>query len=90
MAERYNLFQPVNKDAGGTYWHKLGSAFPTRNGNGFNLSFNSLPIPNANGKVIVMMFSDEPRREEKDKAWETPPDENPPWKQDDLDDDIPF
>ena len=79
MEDRYNLFLAVDKEAGGTYWHRLGSAFPAKNGNGWQLSFNSLPIPNSKGKVIVHMYKDNPR-----------PEDNAKREANDLDDDIPF
>jgi len=85
--EKYNLFSPIKKSDGGTYWHKVGSAWPHRNGRGFNLSFNSLPITMENGQVVVSMFLDEgpppdnKREEPRTGGW---------VPRDDLDDDVPF
>jgi len=45
MAERYDICIPRPRKSGKTYWHKIGSAFPSRSGEGFDLSFDSLPIP---------------------------------------------
>lgn len=94
MTGKYNLFQPVDKAGGRTYWHKLGVAFPNKSKNGWSLTFNSLPIPNSTGQVIVHMFEDKPRPEDtarsdtRDKVFEGGEDK-PPWD-DKLDDDIPF
>ena len=93
--KRHNLFVLITKGDKTTFWHNIGTAFPAQNGNGWQLHFNSLPLPNERGKVVVHMFEDKPRpqdterREAADKAFEGG-DDKPPWDVDDLDDDIPF
>ena len=54
MAQRYQLVSPRPKRDGGTYWHNVGSAFAKDNGS-FSLIFDSLPIPDKDGRVMVLM-----------------------------------
>lgn len=51
---RYDLMSPRPKKDGSKHWHKIGAAFP-REGDGFALAFDSLPLPDAEGKVFVLM-----------------------------------
>jgi hypothetical protein len=86
--QKYNLFSPIEKENGDTYWHKLGSAWPTKNG-GFSLEFNSLPVPGPNGRVSVLMFIDNPKPKQEDMKFggvDTPK----PGFDNDMDDDVPF
>ena len=51
----YKLFVAQDKRDGGTHWHQVGVAWKTRN-NSLMMEFNSLPLPNKQGKVIVNAF----------------------------------
>lgn len=81
---RWDVLSPRPKKDGGTFWHRVGTAW--QGDKGINVTFDSLPIPDAEGRVSVSLF--EPR----EKQSRTPPDdfvagETPPA---DLDDAIPF
>jgi len=78
----FNLFTAIETGSGSTYWHKVGAAW--MGSKGFTLEFSSLPLPNAQGKVLVNMFPDEPKPQNEYK----PPKTIKP--SDDLDDDVPF
>ena len=54
MAQRYQLVSPRPKKDGGTHWHPIGSAWAKENGS-FSLVFDSLPIPDKDGRVMVLM-----------------------------------
>ncbi len=57
MTQRYDLLSPrARKDK--TFWVKIGAAF-VRDKGGFSLQFDALPLPDAEGRVTVMMV--EPR-----------------------------
>lgn len=58
---RYNLIAPRPKKDGGTWWHKVGSAFPRDKG-GFSLVFDSLPLPDDKGRVTLLMTEDDQER----------------------------
>lgn len=57
---RYDLISPRKKKDGNTYWHKVGAAF-ARDQGGFTLMFDSLPLPDENGKVALLMSEPRPR-----------------------------
>lgn len=80
MSTRWDVLSPRPKKDGGVFWHRVGTAFQGEKG--INLVFDSLPLPDTEGKVRVSLF--EPRQ--KDSAGNTPA--RP--RQAALDDDIPF
>ena len=51
---RYDLISPRPKKDGTTHWQQVGVAFEARGG-GYQLIFNALPLPDAEGRVAVMM-----------------------------------
>ena len=54
MATRYDLI--VGRENGErTYWTRIGSAWPAKNGGGFSLTFDALPLPGKDGQVRVLM-----------------------------------
>lgn len=82
MTTRMNLTSP-RKRGDKTYWVSVGSAFPTKNGDGFQLVFDALPLPDAEGRVMVLMS---PPREDS-----APRQQSRDTRRDDLDQDaIPF
>jgi len=57
---RYDLISPRPKKDGKTHWQKIGAAFPRDKG-GFSLVFDALPLPDAEGRVSVLMTEPKPR-----------------------------
>ena len=56
MSQRYDLCSPrKNKKTGKTYWHRVGTAFPSDKG-GFSCVLDSLPLPDENGDVRFSAF----------------------------------
>ena len=55
---RYDLCSPRPKKDGGTFWHRVGTMFPSDKG-GFSIFLDSLPIPDKDGRLVVKAF--EPR-----------------------------
>jgi len=71
MAERYDLKTARVDKNGKTWWTKIGVMFPMKGDkDGFNLSFEALPIPTLNqeGNLEVRVVAWEPYREDKDKV----------------------
>jgi len=64
MTTRYTLTSPRKRNDK-TFWINVGSAFPTKNGDGFQLVFDALPLPDADGRVMVLMS---PPREERQQS----------------------
>jgi len=57
---RYDLVSPRPQKDGSTRWFKVGAAFPRDKG-GFSLVFDALPLPDAEGRVSLMMWEAKPR-----------------------------
>ena len=62
MANRYELKTARQGNDGKTYWTRIGSMFPMKGKNGFNLVFDALPIPSQNdqGQMEVRVTAWEP------------------------------
>ena len=87
-AQRYDLI--VGRESNDkTYWTKIGSAWPAKNGGGFSLTFDALPLPGKDGQARVLMREPQVRDGE-------PPRQaargggNAPMAGADIDDSIPF
>ena len=80
---RYDLISPRPRKDGKTHWQKVGAAFPRDKG-GFSLVFDALPLPDAEGRVSVLMT--EPK--ERDDA--PPRKEAPRGAHGEIEDEIPF
>lgn len=79
---RFDLVSPRKaKDSDKTYFTKIGVAFPNRSGEGYTLSFEALPLPDAEGQVRVLMMPAKPKDEQ-------PRQGNRPAARDD--DEVPF
>ena len=57
---RFDLVSPRTKKDGGTRWFKIGAAFPRDKG-GYQLVFDALPLPDAEGRVTLMMWEAQER-----------------------------
>lgn len=62
---RYDLISPRPRKDGKTYWLKVGAGFPRDKG-GFSLVFDALPLPDAEGRVTVLMV--EPKDDNRQAA----------------------
>jgi hypothetical protein len=80
--DRWDVMSPRKKKDGGTYWHKVGTAF--QGTKGINVLFDSLPLPDAEGRVAVSLF--EPRERQAAAPTRAPSQSAAA----DLDDEIPF
>jgi hypothetical protein len=83
MSKRWDVSAPRhNAKTDKTFWHRVGTAFEGEKGIG--IVFDSLPLPDKDGRVAVRLF--EPR--EKDAAKPAP---KPRSGNDDMgDEEIPF
>jgi hypothetical protein len=85
MTKRYDVCSPRARKDGKTFWHRVGTAF--EGDKGIGIEFDSLPMPDAEGRVSVRLF--EPKA--KDGAAKS--DDKPARRgsvKDDMDDSIPF
>ena len=84
--DRYDLLSPRPRKDGKTGWHKIGAAFPRDKG-GFSLVFDSLPLPDAEGRVSLMMWEAKPREDQRGGGAQS---DQRQGQRPDFDDEIPF
>lgn len=84
--KRFDVCTPRAKKDGGTYWHRVGTAFEGEKG--INILFDSLPMPDKDGRCSVSLF--EPR--EKSQGSATSPAKSAPRQSQgvEMSDEIPF
>lgn len=85
---RYDLLSPRKGRDDKTRWHKVGAAFPRDKG-GFQLVFDSLPLPDNEGRVTLMMWE----AQEREQGRAQPSSRGGDQRQGsgyDLNDDVPF
>lgn len=83
MMAHFDLVSPRKGRDDKTRWHKVGAAFPRDKG-GFQLVFDSLPLPDSDGRVTLMMWEAEQKDRTQDRAQDRTGNAR------DMDDDIPF
>lgn len=81
MSKRYDMCSPRPRNDK-TFWHRVGTAF--ENEKGITLQFDSLPLPDKEGRVAVMLF------EPKDKPAQSRAPERGSSSASTFDDEIPF
>lgn len=59
---RMDLISPRPRKDGKTFWQKVGAAFPRDRG-GYSLVFDALPLPDAEGRVTVLMVEPQQDRQ---------------------------
>lgn len=68
MIERMDVCTPRKGKDGKTRWLKIGAAFPAKQGNGWNIILDALPLPDAEGRCAISLF--EPREREDRPAFD--------------------
>ena len=63
MKEKMNIVSPRNSKDGQTIWHTIGTAFKNEKTGGWDLLFNSLPLPEMNdrGQLVTRCMLLNPR-----------------------------
>jgi hypothetical protein len=67
---RLDILQPRKGGDGKTYWTKLGSAWPAKQGGGYSLTFEALPLQalNDKGELECRVLLREPLPKDGDRA----------------------
>ncbi len=84
MTTRYDAVISRKDKTGKTRWTKIGSMFPSKEGDGFNIVLDALPMPNAEGQAWISLFVPKPR------DGEAPARPAGKAERIDMDDEIPF
>jgi hypothetical protein len=56
MANRYDLCTGRKDKDGKSHWTRIGVMFPAKEGDGFAIKLEALPIPNDKGEVWINAF----------------------------------
>ncbi|EIM25726.1 hypothetical protein [Microvirga lotononidis] len=56
MSNRYDLLTSKTDKDGKKRWTKVGVMFPSKQGEGFSIKLEALPLPNAEGEVWISAF----------------------------------
>lgn len=59
MATRFDICAPRKGKDDKTFWHRIGTAW--QGDKGIQLVFDSLPIPDADGRCVANLFEPKPR-----------------------------
>jgi hypothetical protein len=89
MTTRYDLCTSRKDQNDKTHWTKIGVMFPSKNGDGFAIKLEALPLPNEKGEVWISAFVPK----ERDDARELAPRQQasaPERGRAPINDDIPF
>lgn len=86
MATRYDICCPRKGKDDKTFWHRIGTAW--QGDKGIQLVFDSLPIPDSEGRCVANLFEPKPR--DGGGFGGSAPRGNSNNPAPDLDDDIPF
>lgn len=78
MTDRYDAVISRKDKNGKTRYTKIGAAFPAKNGDGFNIVLDALPMPNAEGQAWISLFVPKPKNDPISSG------------RDDMNDEIPF
>lgn len=61
MTTRYDIITPRPGKDGKTFWLKIGAMFPAKEGNGYTISLDALPLPDKDGKIWLKASEPKPR-----------------------------
>lgn len=60
--ERMDVSTPIKGSDGRTFWRKVGAAFPNRNGPGYNVKLELMPLPAEGAITLIIRPPDENRQ----------------------------
>lgn len=84
-ATRFDIVSPRPKKDGGTYWLKIGQMFPAKDGEGYSIKLDAIPLPNEKGEVWIKAFVPREQTQPRQQAGGAARNHRA-----DLDDSIPF
>lgn len=85
MSERLDAMVPRKRNEK-TYWVRIGSAWPNKNGIGYQIVLDALPLPDDKGRVVINLFV--PKQQDARSAPKR--DHQAPLGDMDPDDSVPF
>ena len=61
MANYWEISSPRPGKDGKTFWCRIGTMFESKNGDGFNIVFDALPLPDKEGRVALIARPPRPK-----------------------------
>ena len=61
--DRLNVLSPRPRKDGKTYWLNIGTAFRSKDGSGWDVLFDAIPLSDEKGKCTVMLRPHKDREE---------------------------
>jgi hypothetical protein len=55
MSQRFDVSAPRRRKDGQTFWTRIGSAWQAKDGEGFNVELDALPLPDAEGRCSFII-----------------------------------
>lgn len=68
MAKYFELLSPRPGKDGKTYWNRVGTMFPAKDGNGFSVVLDAYPLPDKEGRVSCIAREPKPRDGDRDSG----------------------
>lgn len=84
MTTRFDICSGRPKKDGGTYWIRVGSMMKDREGDGYSIKLDDIPLPNEKGEVWIKAFVPREQQDQRKPARQAGAGERG------LDDRIPF
>ncbi len=63
MAKMYRIYSVIERPKQDDFWLNIGAAFPHKEGDGFNLVLQALPL-HGNGKLVMRVYEPDALAEE--------------------------
>lgn len=61
MSNYFEIKYAVKGKDDKTYWNRCGTAFPMKNGEGYNIILDAIPTATENGQLRLSMFPPKPK-----------------------------
>jgi hypothetical protein len=89
MTKRFDVCSPrPRKDSDKPFWHRVGTAWEGEKG--INITFDSLPLPDKDGRVSVALFEAKEKSERQTASNQASAQTRRGSMKDSLDDEVPF
>ncbi len=63
MSKYYEIKYPVKGKDDKTYWNRCGTAFLSKNGDGFSIILDAVPVATEKGQLRLAAFPPKPRED---------------------------
>lgn len=90
MVNYWEISSPRPGKEGKTHWVRVGTMFESKDGSGFNIVFDALPLPDKEGGVRLIARPPRPREDSREAYRDKRDTSQGNRLSDDLNDSVPF